>query len=152
MTSYWKHEGERPLFAKARARIHMLKWGAVCLLGGVLIACSEEPRPATSPPTHEIGKRMKPLEPVDALATFELEAGFQIELVAAEPDVTDPVALAFDENGLLYVAEYFEYPEPHELSAPYGTIRLLEDDTNRATSLGGCGGRAESLLGRAEFL
>ena len=33
-----------------------------------------------------------------------------IELVAAEPEVTSPVAIAWDEDGRLFVAEMIDYP------------------------------------------
>ena len=46
-----------------------------------------------------------------------------IELVAAEPEVASPVAIAWDEDGRLYVAEMIDYP-----AAPAsGRIRRLED-------------------------
>ena len=45
------------------------------------------------------------LSPREALAAFAVAPGFAIELVAAEPLVEDPVALAWDEDGNLYVAE-----------------------------------------------
>ena len=41
----------------------------------------------------------------DALASFEVADGFRIEAVAWEPLVVDPVAMAFDEWGRLYVVE-----------------------------------------------
>ena len=43
--------------------------------------------------------RVPPKSPDEALASFEVAAGFRIELVAAEPLVVDPVAMAFDEHG-----------------------------------------------------
>src|SRR5437588_179103 len=46
--------------------------------------------------------RVPPTEPDKALATFQIKNGFRIELVAAEPLVVDPIALAFDENGRLF--------------------------------------------------
>jgi putative membrane-bound dehydrogenase-like protein len=47
----------------------------------------------------------------------------QIELVAADPDVISPVAMAWDENGRLFVAEMSDYP-----SGPTaGRITMLED-------------------------
>src|SRR5690606_28513589 len=47
-----------------------------------------------------------PLAPADALKSFELaDDRLAIDLVAAEPDVIDPVAMAFDESGRIYVAE-----------------------------------------------
>jgi len=65
-----------------------------------------------------------PFSPTDALTTFRLPEGFRIELVAAEPDVADPVAMAFDPQGQIYVVEMIDYPDER---APGGRIRLLED-------------------------
>jgi putative membrane-bound dehydrogenase-like protein len=65
-----------------------------------------------------------PFAPKDALTTFRLPEGFRIELVVAEPDVADPVAMAFDPQGRLFVAEMIDYPDNRE---PEGRIRLLED-------------------------
>ena len=50
-------------------------------------------------------------------------AGITIELVAAEPEVTSPVAIAWDEDGRLYVAEMIDYP----VATAAGRIRRLED-------------------------
>ena len=46
-----------------------------------------------------------------------------IELVASEPDVTSPVAIAWDEDGRLYVAEMNDYP----VAPASGRIKRLED-------------------------
>ncbi len=64
-----------------------------------------------------------------ALAAFQLEPGLQIELLAAEPLVADPAAFAFDETGVLYVAENTGYPDPVDGTAREmeGTIARLED-------------------------
>src|SRR5881296_1563382 len=61
----------------------------------------------------------------DALNTFQLRKGFRLELVAAEPLVTDPIALAFDEDGRLFVVEMNDYPEHGEQRL--GQVRRLED-------------------------
>ena len=69
--------------------------------------------------------RIAPLEPDEALNSFEVETGFRIESAAAEPLVVDPVAMSFDEDGRLYVVEMRGYSEnPREL---LGRVRLLED-------------------------
>jgi putative membrane-bound dehydrogenase-like protein len=69
-----------------------------------------------------------PLEPTEAIRQFVLPAGFRIELVASEPQVVDPVAMRFDEQGRLWVAEYRDYPNgPAEGEAPKSRIKLLED-------------------------
>src|SRR5437868_4850470 len=53
---------------------------------------------------------IKALSPREEQMTFRLPKGFVIELVASEPDVVDPVAMAFDEKGRLFVAEMHAYP------------------------------------------
>ena len=74
------------------------------------------------------------MSPDEALAGFELEAGYRIELAAAEPLIENPVAIAFDERGRMYVVESRGYPGPLEgatdPAAAQGVIALLED-TNR---------------------
>jgi putative membrane-bound dehydrogenase-like protein len=70
------------------------------------------------------------LSPDEALASFELEPGYRIELAAAEPLIRDPVAIAFDERGRMFVVENRGYPGPLEgeaQPAPQGVIALLED-------------------------
>ncbi len=64
-----------------------------------------------------------------ALNSFQLEEGLRIDLVAAEPLVIDPVALAFDEDERMYVVENRGYPDPAEggASTTLGQIALLED-------------------------
>ena len=66
-----------------------------------------------------------PYSASDALATFEIEPGFQIELFAHEPDITDPVAMEFDEYGRIYVVESPGYPL--ETGEKLGRVKLLED-------------------------
>ena len=69
--------------------------------------------------------RIEPTEPSDALGTFTIKEGFTLEIVAAEPLVVDPVAMAFDENSNLYVIEMIGYSEHREDRV--GRVRLLED-------------------------
>ena len=52
--------------------------------------------------------------------------GFRMDLVAAEPQVIDPVAMAFDEAGRLYVVEMRDYSEQDK--ERLGRIRLLTDE------------------------
>ena len=46
-----------------------------------------------------------PKTPAAELATFQLEPGLKIQLVASEPMVQDPVVLTFDQDGRLWVVE-----------------------------------------------
>lgn len=69
--------------------------------------------------------RIDPLEPEEALNSFELRPGFRIESVASEPLIADPVAMAFDADGRLYVVEMRGYSENPD-DALSG-VKLLED-------------------------
>ena len=65
------------------------------------------------------------LSPEEAVKAFKLPDGFHASLVAAEPDVVQPVAFDFDDRGRLWVAEFLSFPK----WAPEGHDRivLLED-------------------------
>jgi len=69
--------------------------------------------------------RVPATEPASAGATFQVRPGFHLELMASEPRVTSPVAMAFDELGRIYVVEMRDYSErrPEKL----GRIRRLVD-------------------------
>ncbi|HEX6961225.1 MAG TPA: PVC-type heme-binding CxxCH protein, partial [Lacipirellula sp.] len=69
----------------------------------------------------------EPLEPAAALNDFRLPPGYRIELAAAEPNVVDPVAIAFDDQGRLWVVEMRDYPTLPAGKAPSSRIRILED-------------------------
>ncbi len=75
-------------------------------------------------PTRAEGPRETPLSPGQELATFQLDdKRLTIELVAAEPRLDSPVAISWDADGRLYVAEMIDYPA----GPTAGRIRLLED-------------------------
>jgi len=84
-----------------------------------------------SPPRRLETRRgsRRPAASEGELATFKLPKGFKAELVASEPDVVDPVALAFDEEGRMYVAEMRGYPNGGvgKGNIQTGKIKLLED-------------------------
>ncbi len=91
-------------------------WAAAWLIVG-LWACSSSS-----------DQRSRPLSPHEALETFQIVDGFRVELFAAEPNVIDPVEIAFDENGGVYVAEVGDNPEdPPPGHAPRSRIAYLED-------------------------
>jgi hypothetical protein len=69
--------------------------------------------------------RVPPTEPALALATLEVREGFRAELVAHEPLVMSPVAIAFDESGRMFVAEMRDYSERRD--ERMGRIKILED-------------------------
>lgn len=69
-----------------------------------------------------------PFTPEESLKHFQTEPGLRVELVAAEPMVVDPVAIAWDERGRMFVVEDRGYPTgPGNGHPPVGQIVLLED-------------------------
>lgn len=70
----------------------------------------------------------KPLEPSESqkhLATFP---EFKASLFAAEPDITKPIWMAWDERGRLWVAETVDYPNSMQpLGQGHDDIKICED-------------------------
>src|SRR5262249_38667239 len=79
--------------------------------------------------TAEIPKAPGPKSPKEELATFQIDEKFKVELVAAEPDVIDPVAMCIDERGRMFVCEKRGYRSGGVGTGneTRGRIKLLED-------------------------
>ncbi|MDB5172499.1 MAG: rane-bound dehydrogenase domain protein, partial [Phycisphaerales bacterium] len=118
----------------------------VLAVGAALGAGTNHAKPATQPSTapatqpttkpsadtleHYPAPPAPPLSPEEELKTFVLAPGFRIELVASEPAVQEPVSIAFDADGRMWVAEMRGYmPDvyAHNEDAPVGRISVLED-------------------------
>jgi putative membrane-bound dehydrogenase-like protein len=54
----------------------------------------------------------KPLSPRESLKKFTVADGLEMQLVASEPVITQPLNLHFDERGRLWVVQYIQYPFP----------------------------------------
>ena len=65
---------------------------------------------AQDPPKFEHVSSAPPRTPEEERKSFHLPPGFEIELVASEPDIGKPLNMAFDARGRLWVTESFEYP------------------------------------------
>jgi len=65
------------------------------------------------------------LSPEEALERIEVPEGFSVDLVAAEPDVTQPIAMCFDARGRLWVVEGRTYPRRAEGDHQAGKDRIL---------------------------
>src|SRR5947208_1956801 len=60
--------------------------------------------------------------------SFHLPPGFEVQLVAAEPDIAKPMNLAFDATGRLWVTTSREYPFPASPDKPArDRIMIFED-------------------------
>ena len=86
--------------------------GAVLLAMGLLpyglTAQQESEKDAKNRLIAELAAKLEPVPPRKPNASREqmqLRSGFRVDLVAAEPDVRDPVAVDFDAVGRMYVVE-----------------------------------------------
>ena len=69
-----------------------------------------------------------PLKAEDSMDYTQAPVGFRLELFASEPDIINPIGLAWDERGRLWVAETVDYP--NEMTADRvgnDKIKILED-------------------------
>ncbi|MBI1311274.1 c-type cytochrome [bacterium] len=109
---------------------------ALTSLSGHPLLSQDSPADGADKSLAEELPRIPAMTPEQALKAFEIQQGFSLELVAAEPDVADPVDACFDEYGRMFVAEMHGYPfsqEPTRLNPKgggkpdAGIVRMLED-------------------------
>ena len=94
---------------------NFLKIATLLFVGGIMYSCGEDPL------------YPDPMTPEESMATFQLDERFEIQLVAAEPVVMDPVSMIFDEKGGIYVVEMPDYPFKPETGPGQGRIKKLID-------------------------
>ena len=92
---------------------------ASCL--SISTAHGEDPFTAAIRPTNA-------KTPEEERRSFHVPPGFEVQLVAAEPEIQKPMNLAFDARGRLWVSGSTEYPFPAPADRPgRDSIRVLED-------------------------
>jgi len=104
----------------------------VFILVGVLFsmaASAQEVDPTTGTvriPRKQSGPPGPPVAAEEAARRMTVPDGFQVEVVAAEPDVVNPVAMTIDDRGRFWITESFEYPRT-EAGPGRDRIKVLED-------------------------
>jgi mono/diheme cytochrome c family protein len=83
-------------------------------------------------PTTTSARRtpVSPLTPAEELKHFVLQPGYRMELALSDPDIQDPVAIAFDGDGRMFVLEQRGYMQDADATAelaPVGRISLHAD-------------------------
>ncbi len=71
-----------------------------------------------------------PLSPEASLDSLEVHPDFTVELVAAEPLVSKPLNLDWDEKGRLWVVESLEYPEGKKGGGPEAMHSFWDRDSS----------------------
>src|SRR5215472_3897046 len=79
-------------------------------------------------PFADVVRKTDPLTPEQERLALHLPPGFEIQLVAAEPDIGKPINLAFDAQGRLWLTQSREYPYAAPLDRPgRDKIMVLSD-------------------------
>jgi putative heme-binding domain-containing protein len=69
-----------------------------------------------------------PRKPADEQKAFHVPEGFEVQLIASDPDIHKPMNIAFDDRGRLWVTESVEYPFPVRSGGkPRDAVKILED-------------------------
>lgn len=108
----------------------MPRLASTLLLLAPLLALRAGEEDMPPPPAHWKIPPAPVVAPKDVLASFRTQPGFKLELMAHEPVVEDPVAIAFDADGRLFVAEmrgYMPNTEGTGEDATNGRVTMLED-------------------------
>ena len=104
-----------------------LPWLRICLsvVGLSLVSLANANGQEFIPRTQKVPPGPA-ISPKEAIQKMQVPEGFHVELVAAEPSIQNPVAMAFDDAGRIYVTESFEYPR-REPGPGRDTIKILQD-------------------------
>jgi len=100
----------------------------------ILFACKQPDKQTQSGEFKRVVVDTNPpvtaLSPEESMKKVQLPPGFHLELVASEPMVQEPVALAWDGNGKMYVVEMNTFMKDANATGEYeptSRIKLLED-------------------------
>lgn len=100
-----------------------ITWFAVTVISLSLLsmAVAQDPFAAGVRPTD-------PLSPADEQKALLVPEGFEVQFVAAEPDIFKPMNMAFDERGRMWITDSLEYPWAAPLDKPgRDSVKILHD-------------------------
>src|SRR6184192_3953960 len=99
----------------------------VSILVGVVAIASVA---SAADPFAEFVRSTDPKTPAQEQKAFHLPPGFEIQLVAAEPDIGKPMNMAFDARGRLWITQSREYPFPAPKDRKGRDVIKVLEDTN----------------------
>jgi putative heme-binding domain-containing protein len=68
----------------------------------------------------------RPFTPEEAIEAMTVPPGFAVELVASDPDIANPIAMTFDDQGRIWITQSLEYPRK-EAGRGRDRVKVLED-------------------------
>jgi len=72
----------------------------------------------------------EPLAPAEAMKRTQIPPGFELQLFASEPQIVNPIAMAWDERGRLWVLETLDYPNRKQPDGQGNDVLKILEDTN----------------------
>jgi putative membrane-bound dehydrogenase-like protein len=107
------------------------RWKSLLLILGCFwlgLALSSLAAAAEAIPHNQSAPPGPALSPQQAIQKMTVPDGFSVELVAAEPNIVNPVAMTIDERGRFWITESLEYPR-RDPGPGRDRIKILEDTT-----------------------
>ncbi len=77
-----------------------------------------------------INEMQAPLSPQESMRHLSVPGGFRVELFAAEPEITKPIAINWDDRGRAWIAETVDYPNELQPSGEGHDRITICEDTN----------------------
>lgn len=80
---------------------------------------------------YDVPRVQDPLDPEEAMKLLQVPVGFELKLFAAEPDIVNPMAMSWDEQGRLWVIESEDYPNSFQELGKDANDRIkIAEDTD----------------------
>lgn len=80
---------------------------------------------------YDVPKMQDPLAPESSMKLINTPVDFELKLFASEPNITNPIAMSWDEKGRLWVIEAVDYPNNFAKVKGKGNDRIVIcEDTN----------------------
>jgi len=80
---------------------------------------------------YEVPRIQEALSPEESQKLIQTPADFELQLFASEPDIINPIAMAWDERGRLWVVESVDYPNTFRETDGQANDRIkICEDTN----------------------
>ena len=108
-------------------------WGHLNFDGFQLHASQPGPISKTETPVVLDEYPFEGVSAQQAAKAMKLPEGFQVIVGAAEPDVKQPIAMALDDRGRVWIAEAYEYPRRAEEGKGRDRILIFEDTDGNGT-------------------
>ena len=100
--------------------------GMASISAGTPVWAQERSVPSARIPHAQDRLPNAPRTPAEAIREMTVPDGFRVEVVAAEPDIVNPVSMTFDERGRIWITESLEYPR-RSPGPGRDRVKILED-------------------------